>query len=97
MSDDYGNGDRGDRGDRRDRGDRGDRGDRDDKGPRRRGRQARSLEYVDYKDVGTLRKYMSGHGKIHSRKRNGTDAKSQRKVSAAVKYARFLGLLSYTN
>lgn len=74
-----------------------DRGDRDDKGPRRRGRKAKTLEYVDYKDVGTLRRYMSAHGKIHSRKRNATDAKSQRKVSRAIKYARYLGLLSYTN
>lgn len=77
--------------------DRGDRGDRDDKGPRRRGRKAKTLEYVDYKDVGTLRRYMSAHGKIHSRKRNATDAKSQRKVSRAIKYARYMGLLSYTS
>lgn len=67
--------------------------DRDNK----RRRRIRRIDFVDYKDVPTLKKFLSANGKIHSRKRNMTDAKTQNKVQAAIKRARFMGLLSYTN
>jgi small subunit ribosomal protein S18 len=51
--------------------------------------------FVDYKDVANLKKLCSGQGKLFSRKRSGTCATYQRALSAAVKRARFMGLLPY--
>ena len=63
----------------------------------RRGRRKRykTIDYVDFKDVGALRRYLSATGKLHSRKRNQVDLKTQRKIQRAVKQARFMGLLGY--
>jgi small subunit ribosomal protein S18 len=74
------------------------------KKPKRRGRRKcpfTSKEgsprpaFIDYKDVATLRKFISGQGKILSRKRTGTSAVYQRAVTEAIKRARFMGLLPY--
>lgn len=54
-------------------------------------------EYVDYKDVETLRRLMSPNGKIYGRKRVQVTALQQRKISQAIKRARFMGLLPYTS
>ncbi|HEX8916143.1 MAG TPA: 30S ribosomal protein S18 [Humisphaera sp.] len=51
--------------------------------------------YVDYKDTESLKKMLSGNGKILSRKRTGATAMEQRMVAQAVKRARYLGLLPY--
>jgi small subunit ribosomal protein S18 len=51
--------------------------------------------YIDYKDTESLRKMISGNGKILSRKRTGATAMEQRMVARAVKRARYLGLLPY--
>lgn len=51
--------------------------------------------FVDYKDIDTLKRMMSGHGKILGRRRTGNCAAFQRSVSDAVKRARFMGLLPY--
>lgn len=51
--------------------------------------------YIDYKDTETLRKMISGNGKILSRKRTGADAMEQRMIQQAIKRARFLALLPY--
>ncbi len=51
--------------------------------------------FVDYKDVGNLKKLITSHGKLYSRKRSGLCAPYQRAVSTAVKRARYLGLLPY--
>ncbi len=48
---------------------------------------------VDYKDVNTIRKLTTLHGKIFSRKRSGNCARHQRQLKTAVKRARYLGLL----
>jgi small subunit ribosomal protein S18 len=53
-------------------------------------------EYVDYKDVGLLRKFMSDRGKIRARRVSGNCAQHQRKVAVAIKTARELALLPYT-
>ncbi len=53
--------------------------------------------WVDYKDVDDLRRLMTPNGKIYSRKRLGTSAAEQRRVSQAIKRARFMGLLPYTS
>ena len=51
--------------------------------------------YVDYKDTETLRKLVSGNGKILSRKRTGVTAMDQRMIAQAVKRARFMALMPY--
>jgi small subunit ribosomal protein S18 len=54
------------------------------------------LEWVDYKDVPLLRKYMSDRGKIRSRRVTGNCAQHQRALALAIKTARELVLLPYT-
>jgi small subunit ribosomal protein S18 len=51
--------------------------------------------YVDFKDTETLKKLLSINGKILSRKRTGASAYEQRMITAAIKHARFMGLLPY--
>ena len=51
--------------------------------------------YIDYKDTESLRKVMSGNGKILSRKRTGANAMEQRMIARAVKRARYMALLPY--
>ena len=53
-------------------------------------------EYVDYKDVALLRKFMSDRGKIRSRRVTGLSPKRQREVARAIKNAREMALLPYT-
>lgn len=54
------------------------------------------IEWVDYKDVPMLRKYMSDRGKIRSRRVTGNCAQHQRALANAIKTARELVLLPYT-
>jgi len=54
------------------------------------------VEWVDYKDVSSLRKYMSDRGKIRSRRVTGNCAQHQRDIALAIKTARELVLLPYT-
>ncbi len=51
---------------------------------------------VDYKDVNNLQNLVSPQGKIVSRRRSGNCARHQRMVQRAIKRARYIGLLSYT-
>jgi small subunit ribosomal protein S18 len=51
--------------------------------------------YIDYKDTESLRKLMSGNGKIQSRKRTGADAMQQRMLASAIKRSRYMALLPY--
>ncbi len=52
---------------------------------------------IDYKNVDDLRRVLTPNGKIVSRKRAGLSARDQAKVAQAVKRARFMALLPYTN
>jgi len=52
---------------------------------------------VDYKNVDELRRMMTGNGKIISRKRLQFNAAEQKTVAAAIKRARYLALLPFTN
>ena len=52
---------------------------------------------VDYKDLGTLKSYITETGKIVPSRITGTKAKYQRQLSTAVKRARFLALLPYSD
>jgi small subunit ribosomal protein S18 len=54
------------------------------------------IEWVDYKDVNLLRKYMSDRGKIRARRVSGNCAQHQRDIAMAIKTARELVLLPYT-
>jgi small subunit ribosomal protein S18 len=51
--------------------------------------------YIDYKDTESLRKMISGNGKLLARKRTGANAMEQRMVARAVKRARYMALLPY--
>jgi small subunit ribosomal protein S18 len=55
-----------------------------------------NTDWVDYKDVPMLRKYMSDRGKIRSRRVTGNCAQHQRALAQAIKTARELVLLPYT-
>jgi small subunit ribosomal protein S18 len=54
------------------------------------------VEWVDYKDVAMHRKYMSDRGKIRARRVSGNCTQHQRDVAIAIKTARELVLLPYT-
>jgi small subunit ribosomal protein S18 len=54
------------------------------------------VEIIDYKDPGKLRRYLSDRGKMEPRRKTGTCAKHQRRLSIALKRARHLALLPYT-
>lgn len=55
------------------------------------------LGYVDYKDYKALLRFVTPQGKMYSRKRSGNCAYHQRRMSQAVKRARFLALIPYTS
>ena len=55
------------------------------------------VDYVDYKDVNLLRKFMSDRAKIRARRVTGNDAQQQQAVAIAIKNAREMALLPYTN
>ncbi len=52
---------------------------------------------IDYKDINTLRRYISSYAKIVPRKRSAVCSKHQRKLAAAIKRARIMALLPFTN
>jgi small subunit ribosomal protein S18 len=55
------------------------------------------LDDVDYKDVYLLKKFITENGKIVPSRITGTKARFQRLLAAAIKRARFLALLPYTD
>ena len=58
---------------------------------------AEGIEYIDYKDINLLRRFMSDRAKIRARRVTGNDAQQQREVARAIKNAREMALLPYTN
>src|SRR4051794_391518 len=54
------------------------------------------IKWVDYKDVNVLRRFMSDRGKIRARRVSGNCAQHQRDVAVAIKTARELALLPYS-
>ena len=58
---------------------------------------AEGVKEIDYKDLDTLKAYVSETGKIVPSRITGTKAKYQRQLATAVKRARFLALLSYSD
>ncbi|MRH77562.1 30S ribosomal protein S18 [Spiribacter sp. C176] len=58
---------------------------------------AEGVKEIDYKDLNTLRQYVTETGKIVPSRITGTRAKYQRQLSTAIKRARYLALLPYTD
>jgi small subunit ribosomal protein S18 len=58
---------------------------------------AEGVKQIDYKDIETLKAYISETGKIVPSRITGTSAKYQRQLATAIKRARFLSLLPYTD
>jgi len=58
---------------------------------------AEGVKEIDYKDLDTLKQYISETGKIIPSRITGTKAKYQRQLATAVKRARFLALIPYTD
>ena len=57
---------------------------------------ADKMNYVDYKDVPRLRRLVSERGKILPRRVTGSCAKHQRTLTIAIKRARHVALMAYT-
>ena len=58
---------------------------------------AEGIEEMDYKDINTLKAYITETGKIVPSRISGTKAKYQRQLAAAIKRARYLSLLPYSD
>ena len=58
---------------------------------------AEGIKEVDYKDVDLLKDFITENGKIIPARITGTKANYQRQLTSAVKRARFLALLPYTD
>ena len=58
---------------------------------------AEGIKEVDYKDINLLKDFINENGKIIPARITGTKSRYQRQLSIAVKRARFLALLPYTD
>lgn len=58
---------------------------------------AEGTDQIDYKDLETLNEYVTETGKIVPSRVTGTKARYQRQLATAVKRARFLALLPYSD
>jgi small subunit ribosomal protein S18 len=58
---------------------------------------AEGIQEIDYKDINILKNYVTESGKIVPSRITGTRAKYQRQLSRAIKRARYLALLPYTD
>lgn len=58
---------------------------------------ADGVKQIDYKDLQTLKAYVTETGKIVPSRITGTSAKYQRQLATAIKRARYIALLPYTD
>ena len=58
---------------------------------------AEKVVEIDYKDLDVLKGYITETGKIVPSRITGTSAKYQRQLATAIKRARYLALLPYTD
>jgi small subunit ribosomal protein S18 len=56
-----------------------------------------NVTYIDYKDIDTLKQYITENGKIVPSRITGTKARYQRQLALAIKQARYLALIPYTD
>ncbi len=59
--------------------------------------KAEGITFIDYKDINLLKNYVMENGKIVPSRITGTSAKYQRMLATAIKRARFLALLPYSD
>ena len=58
---------------------------------------AEGVKEIDYKDLNTLKAYVTETSKIVPSRITGTKAKYQRQLAVAIKRARYLALLPFTD
>ncbi|HSR62781.1 MAG TPA: 30S ribosomal protein S18 [Gammaproteobacteria bacterium] len=58
---------------------------------------AEGIKEIDYKDLNMLKNYITETGKIVPSRISGTNARYQRQLSTAIKRARYLALLPYSD
>ena len=58
---------------------------------------AEGVSEIDYKDIDTLKGYVTETGKIVPSRITGTKARYQRQLATAIKRARYVALLPYTD
>lgn len=58
---------------------------------------AEGVKEIDYKDIELLKGYITETGKIVPSRITGTKARYQRQLGIAIKRARYLALLPYTD
>ena len=58
---------------------------------------ADGVKEIDYKDFQTFKPYINEAGKIIPSRITGTKAKYQRQLTTAIKQARYLALIPYTD
>lgn len=58
---------------------------------------AEGIKHIDYKDIEILKQYIGENGKIVPSRITGTSTKYQRQLATAIKQARYLALIPYTD
>jgi small subunit ribosomal protein S18 len=58
---------------------------------------AEGVVEIDYKDLNTLKQYVTETGKLIPSRNTGTKARYQRQLTRAVKLARYLALMPYSD
>ena len=58
---------------------------------------AEKIEWIDYKDIDLLKDFITDTGKIIPARLTGTKSRDPRQLQDAIKRARFLALLPYTD
>lgn len=57
---------------------------------------AEHAESIDYKDIKVLRNFVTERGKLIPRRISGNCARHQRRLTTAIKRARYMALMPYT-
>jgi small subunit ribosomal protein S18 len=58
---------------------------------------AEKVDQIDYKDIDVLKDFINDNGKIMPARITGTKAHYQRQLDTAIKRARYLALMPYTD
>ena len=58
---------------------------------------AEKVEWIDYKDIEVLKDFITEQGKVIPARLTGTQARYQRQLTTAIRRARFLARLPYTD
>ncbi|MEK9201643.1 MAG: 30S ribosomal protein S18 [Patescibacteria group bacterium] len=55
------------------------------------------VRHIDYKDTELLKKFLNPHSRILLKRKTQISARNQRKITEAIKRARYMGLLPYVS